>query len=104
MKITRMAMTHNTKLQAQITLNDPRWQYVLARDAQADGTFFYSVKTPGCIVGHRVAPSRRGQKTWLFMLAVPMRKLPGSGHASVASRSRQRWPSCMRIKWLWRAA
>jgi len=47
MKITRMAMTHNTKLQAQVTLNDPRWQHVLARDAQADGTFFYSVKTTG---------------------------------------------------------
>lgn len=47
MEIARMAMTHNTKLQAQITLNDPRWQHVLARDAQADGTFFYSVKTTG---------------------------------------------------------
>lgn len=32
---------------AQKTLNDPRWQQVLARDAQADGRFFYSVKTTG---------------------------------------------------------
>ena len=29
------------------TMHDPRWQQVLARDAQADGTFFYSVKTTG---------------------------------------------------------
>lgn len=32
---------------AQHTLNDPRWQQVLARDAAADGQFFYSVKTTG---------------------------------------------------------
>jgi AraC family transcriptional regulator, regulatory protein of adaptative response / methylated-DNA-[protein]-cysteine methyltransferase len=31
----------------QKTLNDPRWQQVLARDAQADGQFYYSVKTTG---------------------------------------------------------
>ncbi|MFQ6405500.1 Ada metal-binding domain-containing protein [Methylophilus sp. 'Pure River'] len=30
---------------AQKTLNDPRWWQVLARDAQADGQFYYSVKT-----------------------------------------------------------
>lgn len=29
------------------TMHDPRWQQVLARDVQADGTFFYSVKTTG---------------------------------------------------------
>ena len=29
------------------TLADPRWAAVLARDANADGTFFYSVKTTG---------------------------------------------------------
>jgi len=33
--------------QAQQILNDPRWQQVVARDASADGTFFYSVKTTG---------------------------------------------------------
>lgn len=32
---------------AQAILSDPRWQQVLARDATADGTFFYSVKTTG---------------------------------------------------------
>ena len=28
-------------------LNDPRWAALLARDAAADGVFFYSVKTTG---------------------------------------------------------
>lgn len=32
---------------AQKTLNDPRWQQILARDAKADGQFFYSVRTTG---------------------------------------------------------
>lgn len=32
---------------AQKTLNDPRWQQVLGRDATVDGQFFYSVSTTG---------------------------------------------------------
>jgi AraC family transcriptional regulator, regulatory protein of adaptative response / methylated-DNA-[protein]-cysteine methyltransferase len=32
---------------AQGTLKAPRWQQVLARDSQADGQFYYSVKTTG---------------------------------------------------------
>jgi AraC family transcriptional regulator, regulatory protein of adaptative response / methylated-DNA-[protein]-cysteine methyltransferase len=32
---------------AAATLRDPRWQKVLARDATADGQFYYSVKTTG---------------------------------------------------------
>jgi len=43
---------------AQQTLNDPRWQQVLARDAQADGQFYYSVKTTGvyCRPSYGVSP------------------------------------------------
>lgn len=40
----------NTTMKAQAaqkTLNDPRWQLVLARDTSADGQFYYSVKTTG---------------------------------------------------------
>jgi AraC family transcriptional regulator, regulatory protein of adaptative response / methylated-DNA-[protein]-cysteine methyltransferase len=33
--------------QAAATLSDPRWAAVVAKDSQADGTFFYSVKTTG---------------------------------------------------------
>ena len=32
---------------AATTVNDPRWAAVVARDAAADGTFFYSVETTG---------------------------------------------------------
>ena len=32
---------------AQATRNDPRWAVVVSRDATADGTFYYSVRTTG---------------------------------------------------------
>jgi AraC family transcriptional regulator of adaptative response/methylated-DNA-[protein]-cysteine methyltransferase len=32
---------------AQVTRNDPRWAAIVSRDATADGTFYYSVKTTG---------------------------------------------------------
>ncbi|SDK99888.1 AraC family transcriptional regulator, regulatory protein of adaptative response / methylated-DNA-[protein]-cysteine methyltransferase [Modicisalibacter muralis] len=38
--------TSRTQL-AEVTLNDPRWAAVVARDPEADGSFFYSVKTTG---------------------------------------------------------
>lgn len=37
----------NAKKLAAATLGDPRWAAVVARDAAADGKFFYSVKTTG---------------------------------------------------------
>lgn len=40
-------LSSKTKDAAEKTLNDPRWQQVLARDAQANGQFYYSVKTTG---------------------------------------------------------
>jgi AraC family transcriptional regulator, regulatory protein of adaptative response / methylated-DNA-[protein]-cysteine methyltransferase len=40
-------MAISSSIRAQQTLSDPRWQQVMARDASADGTFFYSVKTTG---------------------------------------------------------
>jgi AraC family transcriptional regulator, regulatory protein of adaptative response / methylated-DNA-[protein]-cysteine methyltransferase len=40
-------MAISNGIQTQQTLSDPRWQQVVTRDAQADGTFFYSVKTTG---------------------------------------------------------
>jgi AraC family transcriptional regulator of adaptative response/methylated-DNA-[protein]-cysteine methyltransferase len=39
-------ITRNEQL-AALTLNDPRWAAVAARDCSADGKFFYSVKTTG---------------------------------------------------------
>lgn len=37
----------NTLERAALTLSDPRWASLLARDPAADGTFFYSVRTTG---------------------------------------------------------
>src|SRR5262245_9499108 len=42
------SMSKGTALKlAQATRNDPRWARVIARDASADGTFYYSVRTTG---------------------------------------------------------
>jgi AraC family transcriptional regulator of adaptative response/methylated-DNA-[protein]-cysteine methyltransferase len=42
-----MKTTTNKEALSAATMNDPRWATVAARDAAADGTFFYSVKTTG---------------------------------------------------------
>ncbi|OGT83531.1 MAG: 6-O-methylguanine DNA methyltransferase [Gammaproteobacteria bacterium RIFCSPLOWO2_02_FULL_61_13] len=42
------------------TENDPRWAAVVARDAGADGTFFYAVRTTG-VYCRPSCPSRRAQ-------------------------------------------
>ncbi|MGH8808810.1 MAG: bifunctional DNA-binding transcriptional regulator/O6-methylguanine-DNA methyltransferase Ada, partial [Noviherbaspirillum sp.] len=44
------AVMKNARLDTQLaaaTLSDPRWAVVAARDAAADGTFYYSVRTTG---------------------------------------------------------
>ncbi|MDY0871674.1 methylated-DNA--[protein]-cysteine S-methyltransferase [Dongia rigui] len=54
-----MTRTEKTD-RAAATLNDPRWAAVVARDATADGRFFYSVKTSGvyCRPGCKARPAR----------------------------------------------
>ena len=42
-----MKTLENNETRAAATANDPRWAAVVARDPEADGTFFYSVKTTG---------------------------------------------------------
>jgi len=42
-----MNMATRKEMQAAATLNDPRWAAVVARDRNADGRFFYSVRTTG---------------------------------------------------------
>lgn len=42
-----MNATTRIEHRAAATLNDPRWSAVVARDASADGTFYYSVATTG---------------------------------------------------------
>ncbi|MFO7596875.1 MAG: bifunctional transcriptional activator/DNA repair enzyme AdaA, partial [Desulfocurvibacter africanus] len=40
-------MSRKTELLAAATTKDPRWAAVVARDPQADGAFFYAVRTTG---------------------------------------------------------
>jgi AraC family transcriptional regulator, regulatory protein of adaptative response / methylated-DNA-[protein]-cysteine methyltransferase len=40
-------MTTKSEILAATTVSDPRWTAVVTRDPQADGKFFYSVKTTG---------------------------------------------------------
>ena len=42
-----MNMTTKSEILAAATVSDPRWTAVVTRDPQADGKFFYSVKTTG---------------------------------------------------------
>ena len=42
-----MNMTAKSRNPVTATLDDPRWAAVVARDAKADGQFFYSVRTTG---------------------------------------------------------
>ena len=42
-----MGMTTKYRNSAATTLDDPRWQAVVARDVKSDGQFFYSVRTTG---------------------------------------------------------
>jgi AraC family transcriptional regulator of adaptative response/methylated-DNA-[protein]-cysteine methyltransferase len=40
-------MTTTHEVLAAVTVSDPRWAAVLAREGGADGRFFYSVRTTG---------------------------------------------------------
>jgi len=42
-----MNMRNDKETRAIATVSDPRWAAVVARDAKADGSFFYSVRTTG---------------------------------------------------------
>ncbi len=53
-------MTTMNKTRAAAVLRDPRWAAVAARDRQADGRFFYSVKTTG-VYCRPSCPSRRAR-------------------------------------------
>ncbi|MGH7629451.1 MAG: Ada metal-binding domain-containing protein, partial [Gemmatimonadales bacterium] len=42
-----MSVSAKREQRAAETTNDPRWASIVARDAGADGTFVYTVKTTG---------------------------------------------------------
>ena len=62
---TQVNRAAKTETLAAETVSDPRWAAVIGRDPEADGKFFYSVKTTGVILppvlraAHRPARERR---------------------------------------------
>ena len=42
-----MTLSAKNAQPATVTENDPRWEFLIARDPTADGKFYYSVKTTG---------------------------------------------------------
>jgi AraC family transcriptional regulator of adaptative response/methylated-DNA-[protein]-cysteine methyltransferase len=80
-------MNMNTKAEtlAMATVSDPRWAAVSARDPQADGTFFYSVRTTGVYC----RPSCAGR------LARPENV---AFHATAADAQRAGFRACLRCK------
>jgi AraC family transcriptional regulator of adaptative response/methylated-DNA-[protein]-cysteine methyltransferase len=80
-------MNMNTKAEtlAMATVSDPRWAAVAARDPQADGSFFYSVRTTGVYC----RPSCPGR------LARPENV---AFHATAADAQRAGFRACLRCK------
>lgn len=80
-----MNMSTRTEWQAAATVADPRWAQVAARDAQADGRFFYSVKTTGVYCRPSCA-------------ARPARPENVAFHASAADAERAGFRPCKRCR------
>ncbi len=78
-------MSRNTELRAATVQRDPRWAAVVARDASADGTFFYSVETTGVFCRPSCA-------------ARPARPENIGFHATVEAAERAGFRACKRCK------
>src|SRR5690349_22718759 len=64
---------------------DPRWAAVLARDAKADGTFYYSVKTTGVFCRPSCAARTARPENVAF-------------HATTADAERAGFRACLRCR------
>ena len=80
-----MNTSTQTEHLAAATVADPRWAQIAARDAQADGTFFYSVKTTGVYCRPSCA-------------ARPARPENVAFHASLADAERAGFRPCKRCR------
>lgn len=80
-----MNMNTRTEWQAAATVADPRWAAVVARDAESDGSFFYSVKTTGVYCRPSCA-------------ARPARPENVAFHASAAEAERAGFRPCKRCR------
>lgn len=80
-----MSMNTQAETLALATVNDPRWAAVVARDSQADGTFFYSVRTTGVYCRPSCAARRARPENVAF-------------HATEADAQRAGFRACLRCK------
>lgn len=80
-----MNMNTATESLAAATVGDPRWAQVVARDARADGSFFYSVRTTGVYCRPSCA-------------ARPPRPENVAFHASAADAERAGFRPCKRCR------
>jgi AraC family transcriptional regulator of adaptative response/methylated-DNA-[protein]-cysteine methyltransferase len=88
----KAVVTEKSQLAAG-TLHDPRWAAVVARSPDADGQFFYSVRTTGVYCRPSCA-SRRATENVAFHATVPtprpaasvVQALGRSIHRSAAAR------------------
>ena len=91
-----MNMTTKSINLATATLDDPRWQAIATRDAEADGQFFYSVRTTGVYCRPSCAARTPRPKTLHSTPRRPMRSTPAFAPASVASRTHLQSPRNVR--------
>ena len=80
-----MNMSSKTEMAAAAIVSDPRWAAVVARDPQADGTFFYSVRSTG-VFCRPSCPAR------------PPRPENVAFHAGMADAQRAGFRPCRRCK------
>jgi len=80
-----MNMNTRSETLAMATVSDPRWASVLARDAQSDGKFFYSVRTTG-VYCRPTCPGRRPRPENVAF------------HATEADAQRAGFRACLRCK------
>jgi O-6-methylguanine DNA methyltransferase len=65
------------------TERDPRWASIVNRDAAADGTFVYAVRTTG-IYCRPSCPSRMAKPVWQTLREIPVGETVG--YAEIARR------------------
>jgi Metal binding domain of Ada len=85
-----MNRTNKNETLVAATTNDPRWAAVVARDPDADGKFFYSVRTTGVYCARPARPAWPGRK---MLRSISQRPTPNGRvfvRASDANRSRLR--------------
>ncbi|MDH3282437.1 MAG: bifunctional DNA-binding transcriptional regulator/O6-methylguanine-DNA methyltransferase Ada [Gammaproteobacteria bacterium] len=78
-------MSTKTEASAATMIHDPRWAAVVARDAQADGTFFYAVKTTGVYCRPSCTARRAKPENVVF-------------HRTIADAERAGFRPCRRCK------